>query len=196
MNCFTDQLSEDIAINCDHLGVAGIEDDIVIIAHEDVDKATSTKNELNRLLLDDFNAVSGKAGFLLTGVKNAQGFLTEFVPSEETFDKWRHTYDGVIATPSAQNRLQASNLTKGKSYVLVIRRRYKGLDKADEFLVLGWDNGLYVTVMTENSREKDGMISFTMASKDKYLEYDMPLTLLDTDNSTTLTAFNNKFATV
>ena len=196
MGCFTDKISADIAIDCDNIAIGGVEDDIVIIPHEDVDKTVSIINASNRLILDDFAAVSGKTGFLIQGVKNAQGFLAEFVPSEETLDKWRHSYDGVIATPSAANRLQASNLTKGVPYMIVVRRRYKGAAKADEFAVLGWDAGLYVTAMTENTRESDGMIVFTLASKDSSLEYETYRTLLDTDNATTLTAFNNKFATV
>lgn len=196
MGCFTDKLSADIAIDCDNISIGGVEEDIVIIAHEDVDKVTSTINSSNRLLLDDFNAISGKSGFLLEGIKNAQGILAEFVPSEETLDKWRHVYDGVIATPSALNRFEASKLAKGESYMIVVRTRYKGVSKADEFKVLGWDAGLYVTAMTENSRENDGMIKFTLSSKDNSLEYNTWKTLLETDNATTLIAFGNKFATV
>lgn len=195
MSCFTDKLAADIALDCDNIAVSGVEDDVVIIPFNDVDKATSTINATNKLLLDDLNCVSGKSGFLLSGVKNAQGVLSEFVPSEETFDKWRHTFDGVIATPSAENRLQADKMSKGEAYIVVVRRKYKGADKADEFFVLGWDNGVYITAMTENTRERDGMIAFTLASKDKWLEYYMPKVLLETNNATTLTAFNNKFAT-
>lgn len=195
MKCFTDEISENIAIDCENIAVGGVEDDVVIIPFDAVDKTASTINVSNPTLLDDLACVSGKSGFLLEGVKNAQGFLSEFVPNEETFDKWRHTYDGVIATPSAVNRLEAQKLASGKPYMVVVRRRYKGLAKADEFLVLGWTNGVYVTAMTEGSRENDGMIKFTLASKDKWLEHYMPKTLLDSDNATTLTAFNNKFAT-
>lgn len=195
MSCFTEEISADIAIDCNNLAIGGVEDDVVILPFNEVDKTASTINATNRLLLDALACVSGKTGFLLEGVKQAQGFLAEFVPSTETYDKWRHAYDGVIGTPSAANRLQASKLSKGKPYMVVIRRRYKGASKAEEFIVLGWDAGLYITAMTENSRENDGMIKFTFSSKDDSLEYDMFRTLLDTDNATTLTAFNNKFAT-
>lgn len=195
MGCFTDKISADIAIDCDNLGIAGVEDDVVILEHEVVDKTASAINVTNRMLLDALACTSGNTGYLLEGVKQAQGYNAEFVPSTETFDKWRHVYDGVIGTPSAANRLQASKLSKGTPYMVVIRRRYKGAAKADEFIVLGWDAGVYITAMTENSRESDGMIKFTFSSKDTSLEYDMPRNLLDTDNATTLTAFNNKFAT-
>ena len=119
----------------------------------------------------------------------------EFVPGDDVLDKWRHTYDGVIASPTTENRLEASKLAKGEAYLVVIRKRFKGANGEDEFIVLGWDTGVYITVMTENSREADGMFKFTLSSKDKYLEYDMARNLLETDNATTLLAFNNKFAT-
>ena len=195
MGCFTDTLAADITVNCDYLGIGGVEDDIVLIPHNDLDKTASTINATNRMLFDDFACKSTKTGFLLEGIKQVQGFLSEFVLGSDTLDKWRHVFDGVIASPTAANRLQASKLAKGEPYVAVIRKRFKGLNGADEFLVLGWDAGVYITVMTENSREQEGMIKFTLSSKDESLEYDMVRNLLDTDNATTLTAFNNKFAT-
>jgi len=195
MGCFTDKLSADILVNCDYLGIAGVEDDIVLIPHSDLDKAASTLNATNRMLFDDFACKSGKTGFLLEGIKQVQGFLSEFVLGTDTLDKWRHVYDGVIASPTKENRLLASQLAKSEPYIAVIRKRYKGENGEDEFIVLGWDAGIYITLMTENSREQDGMIKFTLSSKDESLEYDMVRNLLDTNNETTLLAFNNKFAT-
>ena len=193
MGCFTDILAADILVNCDHLGIAGVEDDVVIIPHNDVDKVASVLNATNRMLLDDLSCKTGKTGFSLEGIKQVQGFLCEFVPGSDTLDKFRHVYDGVIASPTKENRLQASKLAKGEPYMVVVRKRFKGPSGEDEFVVLGWDTGVYITAMTENSREQDGMIKFTLSSKDDSLEYDMVRNLLDTDNATTLTAFNNKF---
>lgn len=195
MSCFTDEISADILIDCDNLSIAGVEDDIVILPFDIVDKAGTTINATNRLVLDDLVTNSGTTGYKLEGVKQAQGFNSEFVPSTETFDKWRHVFDGVIATPTPENRLEASKLSKGKPYMLVIRRRYKGPNNTSSFLVLGWDAGVYITEMIENSRENDGAIKFTFSSKDDSLEYDMPRNLLDTDYDTTLLSFENKFAT-
>lgn len=195
MSCFTDDISDDILLDCDNLSIAGVEDDIVIIPFEAVDKSATTINATNRLMLDDLITKTGTTGYKLEGIKQAQGFNSEFVPSTETFDKWRHVLDGVIGTPTPENRLQASKLAKGKPYMLVVRRRYKGPNNTSSFLVLGWDAGVYITAMTENSRESDGAIKFTFSSKDVSLEYDMPRNLLDTDYDTTLVSFNNKFAT-
>lgn len=193
--CLTDKLSADIANNCDHLAVGGIEADVILIPYSSFDKASSTIDGSNRMLITDLATKAATTGYLLEGIKQLNDFNQEFVPSEETVDKWRHTFNFVIMTPSAANRLQASKLTKGESYLVVIHRKYKGVDNLDAFLVLGWDQGLYITAMTENSKESDGAIRATLASKDTNLEYDMVRNLLETDYATTLLAFNNKFAT-
>lgn len=193
-NCFLDSLSDDILNDCDNLSIGGIESDLLIIPHSGVDKTASTINTENRILLDELVLKAGAAAYKLEGVKQLNGYNYEFVPGDEnTLDKWRHTITGVILTPSAANRLQASKLGKGESYMVVVNKKYKGADSKDAFLVLGWDAGLYLTAMTENSNENDAAINFTLASKDQFLEKDMPRLLLESDYDTTLLAFNNKF---
>lgn len=196
MGCLTDKLAADFLNDCDNLSITGIEADVVLIPHTDVDKVASIINATNRILLDNLACTSGNTGYTLEGIKQLNGYNWEFVPSEETTDKYRHVFTGVILTPGAENRLSASKMAKGTSYMVVIHKKYKGADQKDAFLVLGWDTGLYVTEMTENSKEADAAIKFTLSSKDDSLEYDMPRNLLDTNYATTLLAFQNKFATV
>jgi len=86
-------------------------------------------------------------------------------------------------------------LAKGESYIVVVNRKWKGANDEDAFLVFGYDAGLYLTEMTEASNENDGNILFALASKDISLETEMPRNLLMTNYATTLTAFDNKFAT-
>ena len=193
MSCFTEELSDDILIDCLNLTKAGIETDVVIIPKKYIDYATSALNADNRILIDDLVLKAGNKGVKLEGVKQINGYNWEFVPSEETIDRYRHTFTGVIMTPSAANRLSASKLAKGEQYVVVVNKKYKGLNQADAFLVLGWDTGMYLTAMTENSAEVDSAIQFTLANKDGELEDEMPRILLETDHDTTLTSFNNLF---
>lgn len=194
-NCFTEELTEDILNDCENLSIGGIESDVLLIPHEAVDKTASTINTDNRMLLDELVLKANATAYKLEGVKQLNGYNWEFVPGDDTtLDKWKHTFGGFILSPSAQNRLQANKLGKGKSYMVVVNKKYKGADSKDAFLVLGWTAGLYLTEMTENSKENDAMINFTLASKDKFLEKDSPRLLLETDYDTTLTAFNNKFA--
>lgn len=196
MGCLTDRLSSDFLNDCDNLSITGIESDVILIPLVDVDKTASVINVTNRMILDNLACASGKTGFILEGVKQLNGYNWEFVPSEETVDKYRHVFNGLIMTPSAENRLEASKMAKGESYLVVVHKKYKGANQEDAFLVLGWDTGLYVTEMTENSKESDSAIKFVISSKDDSLEYDAPRILLETNYATTLAAFVNKFATI
>lgn len=194
MGCLTDRLAADIANDCDNITISGIESDILLIPHSDVDKTASTKDAENPLLVTDLVLKAGATGFLLEGVKQTNGYNHEFVPGDEqTPDKSRHVIRGRILTPSAANRLQANKLGKGEAYMAVVNKKYKGADSKDAFLILGWDAGLYLRTKTENSTENDAAILLELASKDIMLENDDPKVLLDVDYPTTLTAFNNKF---
>lgn len=194
MSCFTEELSANILVDCLNLSKAGIETDVVIIPKKYIDVAGSVLNAQNRIIIDDLVLKAGKTAVKLEGVKQINGYNWEFVPSEDTIDRYRHVFSGIIMTPSAANRLSASKLAKGEQYVVVVNKKYKGANQADAFLVLGWDTGMYLTAMSENSKEVDSAIQFTLSNKDGELEDEMPRILLDTDHATTLTAFNNLFA--
>jgi len=192
-NCFLETLAADILNDCDNITKSGIETDVILIPRKLIDFTASTISGTNRMLITDLTLASG-TGFLLEGVKQLNGYNWEFVPSEETVDRYRHVFTGVIMTPSAANRLAFSQLAKGEQYVVVVNKKYKGADQEDAFLVLGWDTGLYVTAATENDKEVDSAIQFTLSNKDAELEDEAPRILLETDYATTLTAFTNKFA--
>ena len=194
MGCLTEKITGDIAINCDHIAIAGLESDILLIPHSDVDKSASTFDADNKMIISDLVLKASATGYLLEGVKQTNGMNSEFVPGDDqTLDKHRHGIRGRVLTPSAANIEQANLLGKGESYMAVVNRKYKGADSADAFLILGWDTGMHLSVMTINSNENDGAILLEMASKDGMLENDLPRVVLDTDYDTTLTAFNNKF---
>ena len=194
MGCLTDKITGDIAVNCDHIAIAGLESDILLIPHSNVDKSTSTFDATNKMIITDLVLKAGATGYLLEGVKQTNGMNSEFVPGDDqTLDKHRHGIRGRVLTPSAANIEQANLLGKGESYKAVVNRKYKGEDSKDAFLILGWDTGMYLNVMTINSNENDGAILLEMASKDGMLENDLPRVVLDTDFDTTLTAFTNKF---
>lgn len=192
-NCFLETLSDDILIDCDNLTKAGIETDVILIPRKQIDFSASTVDTQNRILITDIVLKEGSAAYLFEGVKQLNGYNWEFVPSDETIDRYRHTFSGVIMTPSAKNRLEASKLARGEQYVAVVNKKYKGADQEDAFLVLGWDTGMYVTEMSENSKEQDSAILFTLSNKDDELEDEAPRIFLDTDYDTTLTVFENKF---
>lgn len=193
MGCLTDQLSADIAIDCDNIVIPGLESDAILIPYSEFDKSGSTINATIKTLLDDLKCKSGANGYKIEGVKQLNTTNSEFVPSEDRLDGHRHTFNFRVLSPSAANREQASKVAKGERYVVVVNRKWKGANNADAFLVYGFDSGLYCTTWTENPNENDGAILITLASKDTSLEREIPRNLLIGDYDATLIAFNNKF---
>lgn len=196
-NCFLEKLTADIVVNCDNLAIAGIEADILLIAHSDIDKTASTFDPLNKNIITDLKLKTGKTGFMLEGVKQIGGFNSEFVKGDsESLNKHKHSIRGRILSPNAANRASYDILSSGEAYIAVINKKYKGVDSKDAFLVLGWDAGLYMSVGTESSYENSGAILLEMASDDEMLENKSPKTLVEGTYEATLTAFTNKFLTV
>jgi len=195
MSCLTDRLSADILADCKNLVFSGIEADLLLIPHSQVDKTASTFDTENPMLITDLVLKAGASGYLLEGVKQVNGYNTEFVPGDDqTLDKFRHNANGRILSPTAENRLQLSKLAKNESYIVVAERRWKGPDSNDAFIVLGWDTGLYLNESIENPLENEGAITIGLSSRDGMLESEGAYVLLDTDYDTTKLAFDNKFA--
>lgn len=193
-NCLIDELAEDIAIDCDFLAIPGLEEDIVLIAHDKVDKSASAINSTNPNILDDLVLKEGATGYALEGVKQTNSFNHEFVKGDQqTLNKHRHFINGRILSPNAVNRNNYDILATGKPYLAVVHKKYKGENAEDAFLVLGWDAGITLSEGSESSTENDGAILLQMSSEDEMLENKSPKTLLIGDYETTLAAFNNRF---
>ena len=118
---------------------------------------------------------------------------SELVKKEQSFDKFKHMFSGIILTLSAANKLQLQQMKEGGRYVVVVEKRWKGVADADAFDVFGIDSGLELNVATYNSNESDGTATIELSSVDSYEEPKIPVNLLLTDYATTKTAFDNKF---
>lgn len=189
----TGHLTADITFDCLNAPIGGIEQNIVLINKDDIDVSATVTDPANRLKVTQITLKAGKTGYLLTGVKQANGKAWELVKKENAPDKFKHTFSGVIFTPSLANKTQADNLSKGSKYVAVIEQVWKGTNNADAFEVLGLTSGLELTTMTNSSKENDNMIMFELSSAEGFEETTMPKTFLATDYETSKTAFDNKF---
>lgn len=190
----TGNLTADILFDCANAPIGGIEQNVVLINKDDIDLSATIVDATNRILVTNLQLKPGKTGYLLTGVKQANGKAWELVKKENAPDKFKHTFSGVIFNPSAANKQQADSLSKGAKYIAVIEQMWKGTDSEEAFEVLGLNSGLELMTMTNNSKENDNMIMFELASADGFEETTMPKTLLDVDYAATKTAFSNKFA--
>jgi hypothetical protein len=194
LNC-EEKLVADLVKDCDNKPIGGVEVNAVLINFDDVDKTTSTLDVTNDLIITNLATLSGTSGYLLEGIKQSNGASVELVKKEDSFDKYKHLFSGVILTPSAANKKSLANIASGGKYVVVIEKKWKGASQADAFEVLGWDSGLVISTLVWNTKEADGTIKFELASEDGYEEPEMSRNNFETDYATTKTAFNAKYAT-
>ena len=194
INC-DEKLTAAISKNCDEKPQAGIEVNVVIINYDDIDFAASTFDGTDDLLLTNLATDSGTQGYFIEGIKQTQGVSFELVKKEESFDGFKHKFEGVILEPSVENKQRLSELSAGGRFVVVVEKKWKGVDDEDAFEVLGWNAGMEIETVIWNSKEADGIIKFSLASVDGFEETKMTYNLLETDYATTKTAFDGFFAT-
>ena len=194
MSAICGLLDADFILNCDDKAQGGLENDVLLINRDDVDYAAITYDGTNKNIVTNFQLKSGKTGYLLQGVKQVNTTAFELVKQEFSFDTFKHTFNGVILTPSSANKDQADKLAGGGKYVVVVNRKYKGVDNEDAFEIFGIDSGLELETMTYGSAENKGVISFALSSTEQEDENGTPKTLLETDYATTLIAFTAKFS--
>jgi len=190
----TGALTANITYDCANAPVGGIEQSVKLINQADIDYAETTFSSTNPALITSLVLKADAQAYTLTGVKQTNGKSWELVKKDNAPDKFMHAFSGVILNPSAANKLQASALAQGSRYVVVVEQKWKGVNSADAFEVLGIRAGLEIATMTNNSAENDNTIVLTLASASGFEEPNMAATLLETDYATTLLAFNNDFA--
>lgn len=189
----TGKITADILKDCDYLPVGGLELDVVLINEDDINRDAVTFDNANRLKMTNLQLKSGKTGYKISGVKQSNGKRYELVKKENAPDKFKQFFSGVVFAPSAANKLQLANLTVGARYIVVVEQKWKGASNAEAFEVLGYNSGLELATLTNNSRESDNAILFELASPDGYEEPNPPYTLLETSYAATKTLFTNKF---
>ena len=193
LNC-EDKLTAAIAKDCNNKPTGGVEVNAVFINFDDIDKGSSTL-DANELIITSLATNSGTQGYFIEGIKQTNAISFELVKKEDSFDMYKHTFAGVILAPSALNKALLREIASGGRYVVVVEKKWKGIDDEDAFEVLGWDVGMVISTIVYGSKESDGVIKFELASEDTFEEPEMTRNNLETDYDTTKTAFNAFYAT-
>ena len=194
INC-EEKLTAAIQKDCDNKPKGGIEVGVIFYNFDDLDKANTTFDGSNDLIITNLATKSGTTGYLLDGIKQVNSASSELIKNEEGFDKYRHLFAGVILAPSAANKKRLDEIASGGRYVVIIEKIWKGSGQDDAFEILGYDSGLVIASIVWNTKESDGVIKFEVASGEGNEEPKMPLNILETNYATTKTAFDGLFAT-
>ena len=187
-------LTEDILFDCDNAMVGGIEVNVLLFNHKDIDKVATTFDAVKKTKITNFALKAGKTGILFQGVKQVNALKMELVKKEIGQDKFKHTFAGVILNLSTENKDRLLEMSQGGLYAAMVELKWKGANNAEAFQLGGFDSGLELMVSTWSTGENDGTVAIELGSKEGYEESKPVLTVLETDYTTTATAFSNKFA--
>lgn len=194
-NCLT-TIANDLLIDCNNADVTGLEERVVLINYSDIAPAgiVYSGSDPTTKIVSDIILNAATTGYLLEGVKQLNSFLNENVISDDAVNKWRHSFVGQVRNLTATARMEMDNMANGR-FLVVVEKRWKGVDNESAFVVLGPQRGLRLTVGVENSAEAEGVYVFTIASEDNALESLGAPLFFDTDFATSLAEFENLFAT-
>ena len=180
--------------DCANAMVGGIEVNVLLFNHADIDKSACTFSATNNTLMTNFQLKAGKTGYLFEGVKQANSLKSELVIKENGINKHKHTFTGVILQFSADNKERLMELANGGKVAVMVELKWKGAGNAEAFQLGGYESGLNLTSYNWATNENDGTVQIELSSEENYEEPKIPLTVLETDYTTTATAFGNKFA--
>lgn len=193
-SCLT-VVANNLTLDCNNRPITGIEEDVVLINCTDITTGgiVYSGGDPTTKIVTAITLEALTTGYRLEGVKQLNSFLSEAVVADDAVTKFRHSFNGQIRNLTATQRSEIDNLAGGK-FVVVVDKKWKGLNDEFGFIVLGPQRGLELTVGTENSAEAEGVFTFTLASLDNALESLSPPTFFDTDRATSQTVFDNLFA--
>lgn len=185
-------ITANITVDCNNLPIGGLDGDIVIGNLADIDRVASTLSNTNPMLLTNLQLKPEKTGYKIPGIKQSNAKLYSLVAKENSFDKFTHGIRFTVFNPSAAIKKILNEMNGGKFFA-VVEQKWKGVANAEAFEVLGFNVGLILTVVNNDSAEAENAITIELSSEEGFEEPKIPLTLLETDYATTKTAFENGF---
>lgn len=188
-------LSGDILVDCLNPMVSGLEVNVLLINHGDLDKVASTFLAANPTQMTNLQLKSGKTAFLLEGVKQINQLGFELVQKETSRDAFKHMFSGMIFSISAENKAKMYDMVGGL-FAVVVELKWKGTLGVDAFQIGGFDRGLRLTALKWSSKENDANVTFELSSEEGGEEPRPILSILETSYALTATAFANKFVQI
>ena len=104
-------LTDDILFDCDNAMVGGIEVDVLIFNHSEIDKVATTFDATNKTMITNLALKAGKVGFLLKGIKQVNSLKFELVKKELGPDKFKHLFAGLMLNFTAANKDKKMNIS-------------------------------------------------------------------------------------
>jgi hypothetical protein len=166
-----------IAAICGQSATAGLEDDIILLNFDDVDKgeSTVTGNIISTILMKS----SDKKGFIFTS------YGKSFNDSGATFTKgtyrntWTHNVMLRIFTKSEDAKKFVNAMAEGSKLIAIVKNKEAGSEGDVKYEAYGWDNGLTLNEGTASVNMDDGIVySLNIGSEDTAQEGSLPKSVL------------------
>lgn len=164
----------------------------VLINFDDIDRSAST---VAGAKVTDIVLKAGKTGIAVQWYKDLASANSSFAPSTEDVDGFLHNFLTRLANSSADNAERANELAGGR-FVMVYETRYKGLLNAEAFKVAGWESGMKLSEMTNNTLENSGSTLFTLATPEGDTESYPYNVFLETSYDVSKATFDTLFVPV
>lgn len=190
------KIGQNILRECDNKPVLGIEQRLMLINTEDLPATGITFDATYpSSLITQLELLTGKTGYEVQGIKQIMNYTNSLEASEDSDNGVIHSLAGIrIYDPSELIRNEVNKFIAGAKVYAVLERKWKGVGNAHAFLFFGLKFGLELSELADNSNENDGTIVMTLSTPSGFKEPYLPHIYRDTDYATSLTAFNNKFA--
>lgn len=172
-----------IAATCGKNATAGLEDDVLLINFDDIDRTLSVveDNVITSIVLK-----SGAKAYKFTTIGRSLNDMGGTLTKGTYRDFWLHSLPLRIFTKNEDSKAFVNDLTAGARLVPVIKNKETGVAGDVKYEALGWDNGLELNEGTFSAAMTDGVVyDITLSSTDTAQESSLPKSIFDTDLATT-----------
>lgn len=190
------KISKNIVRNCDDKPVAGMEQRLILINCDDL-PASGIDFDANypNSLITAINLNGGTTGYEVQGIKQIMKFSNALEKNDEGEDGVPHSITGIrFYDPSEEARDEINKFIGGARVFAVLETKWKGIENKYAFKFFGLKFGLELSELTEASAENDGTVVMSLKTPNGFKEPYLPHIYRDTNYTTSLTTFNNKFA--
>lgn len=184
-----------LGFDCAKPLVTGVDDRIVLINVNDINRDLCKFDPQNPLLMTDLILKTGKKGYSVTGYNLSNDYDTALAKGTY-IDGYEHNLMFRIFNISAETKLWIDSL-KNTRVVAIVGNKVSPGHANDKYEVLGWDLGLEVMELTRNQKDADtrGGFVIKLAVDETNKESSLPYTLFKTDATTTETLVESLIAT-
>lgn len=185
-------ISSSLLIDCDNPIVGGVSDILYLFNFDDIASYTKGMNNVVNLI----TMVSGKSGYIIEGQRSSIDVKASLVDGR-FFTAYNHELTFRVFSNSADIKKQLRAISGGL-FVAIIENRYRGVNGASSFEILGLDAGLGATVLETNKSDSDtqGAYLVTLTSREIAKEPHLPYFYFNTSYSQSIVDINALLSTI